>query len=62
MPELGSNSIKDNEKGNKSEGFKAFVIAVDLNLPISRLKRTYRYLDGELESPWWELTFVPTKL
>ena len=47
--------------GEYSEGFRAFAIAVENDLPVFQLKRAYRVENSELIGPWWEMTFIPTK-
>jgi hypothetical protein len=44
--------------GGKSEGFRAFAIASQNDLPVTSLRRIYLVQDGELEGPWWEMTFA----
>ncbi len=48
-------------KGNQAEGFRAYSVALDHGLPVVALKRVWRVTENELEGPWWELTFAPTK-
>lgn len=47
--------------GNQAEGFLAYSVAVGHGLPVVALKRVWRVCEQELEGPWWELTFAPTK-
>lgn len=44
--------------GDHSEGFKAFAIASQHALPISRLRRVWSIIDGEPTGPHWEMTFT----
>jgi hypothetical protein len=44
--------------GDNSEGFRALAIAVQLELPVSELRRYWQVnRQGEPEGPHWELTF-----
>ena len=47
--------------GEYAEGFRAFAVVMQHQLPIYKLKRVYRVDDSELKGPWWEMTFIPTK-
>lgn len=47
--------------GDSSEGYKAFAIAIQYKLAVTGLRRIYTVSGSELEGPWWELTFSPTK-
>lgn len=48
--------------GNRAEGFRAFSVAIQSGLSVSALRRIYTVQDGELEGPWWEMTFhVPPR-
>lgn len=43
--------------GGQGAGFHALSVALDYDLPVSRLQRCYYVQRGELEGPWWELVF-----
>lgn len=43
--------------GDRSEGFRALVVAQSHGFPVSALRRTWPVVDGEPTGPWWELTF-----
>lgn len=43
--------------GDRTEGLKAFSIAMRGNLRVSALRRMYDVIDGELVGPYWEITF-----
>jgi hypothetical protein len=45
--------------GERSEGFRAFAVAVQWGLRVSEVRRVWPINDGEPTGPWWELTFVP---
>jgi len=47
--------------GHKSEGYRAFSVAIEAGLRVTTLRRIYTVEDGELNGPWWELVFTPTK-
>lgn len=46
--------------GNAFEGYRVFAIAMNHGLPVAELRRVHQVLDGQLEGPWWELTFRTT--
>lgn len=46
--------------GNSVEGYRAFTAAMNYGLPVSALRRYYQVIDGQLEGPWWEMTFRTT--
>lgn len=47
--------------GGHYEGYRAFSIAMMLGMPVLSLRRYYSVTKGgELEGPWWELTFRTT--
>lgn len=46
--------------GNAFEGYRVFAIAMNRGLPVAELRRVHQVLDGQLEGPWWELTFRTT--
>lgn len=43
--------------GGAAEGFRALAVAMEADLPVNKLRRIWRVLDGEPEGPHWELTF-----
>lgn len=44
--------------GGSGEGFRALGAALEANLPVTKLRRLWRVLDGEPEGPYWELIFA----
>lgn len=46
--------------GNTWEGPRAFSAAMNFGLPVMSLRRSYDVIDGNLEGPWWEMTFRTT--
>lgn len=46
--------------GDRSEGFKAFAVAMGRGLPVYKLRLAYSVDDGLLNGPWWEMTFITT--
>src|SRR5690606_910681 len=46
--------------GNAVEGYRAFTAAMNRGLPVSELSRYYQVSNGQLEGPWWEMTFKRT--
>ena len=44
--------------GDRSEGFRALAIALQHGLSVSELRRIWSVIDGELNGPYWELTFI----
>ena len=46
--------------GNAWAGFKAYSVAMEHDLPVLALRRIYSVNDGELQGPWWEMTFRTT--
>jgi hypothetical protein len=46
--------------GNSVEGYRAFTAAMNHGLPVLSLRRYYQVVDGQLEGPWWEMTFRTT--
>lgn len=48
--------------GDASEGLRALAICLQRQLPVRNLRRVYGVINGEAIGPWWELTFVPTKV
>lgn len=45
--------------GDYSEGFRAFSVAIMLELNVRELRRVYGFHTGEIVGPYWELTFSP---
>lgn len=45
-------------EGEYADGFRAFSVAVQHNLPVFYLRRVYRVEENELKGPWWELVFT----
>ena len=43
--------------GERPEGFRALAIALQNNLPVSRLRRIWNINDGEPTGPYWEIVF-----
>ena len=48
-------------RGEMPEGFRALSVAMANGLPVRTLKRVWRLDRGELNGPWWELTFLPPR-
>jgi len=44
--------------GDRSEGFRAFAIAVRFQLGVTALRRIYCVIDDELVGPHWEICFA----
>lgn len=44
--------------GGVAEGFRAFGIARQFDLPVFKLRLSYTVSDGMLKGPWWELVFT----
>ena len=44
--------------GDRGEGFKALAVALQNDLPVTDLKRTWNVLEGEPTGPIWEMIFV----
>lgn len=42
--------------GGISEGFRAYAVALQYDLPVSAIRRTWNVVDGELTGPTWEIT------
>lgn len=47
--------------GDKGAGFLAVSVAIQHALPVDSLRRFWRMNDGELEGPFWEMTFCSTE-
>lgn len=43
--------------GDRSEGFKALVVAIQHAWPVSDIRRVWDIIDGEPTGPFWELVF-----
>lgn len=43
--------------GDRSEGFRAFAVALRAGLPVKDLRRAWHVVEDELTGPCWELTF-----
>ncbi len=46
--------------GTAWEGHRAFAVAMEHRLPVLSVRRYYSVVDGELQGPWWEMTFHTT--
>ncbi|MGI8738532.1 MAG: hypothetical protein ACR2KU_02420 [Gammaproteobacteria bacterium] len=46
--------------GNSVEGYRGFTAAMNYGLPVYSLRRYYDVIEGQLEGPWWEMTFRTT--
>lgn len=46
--------------GNSVEGYRAFTAAMNHGMPVLTLRRSWDVNDGQLEGPWWEMTFRTT--
>ena len=44
-------------QGNAWAGYKAFAIAMESGLSVGRIQRVWGATDGQIEGPWWEITF-----
>ena len=47
--------------GDRVEGLWALTHAMREGLKVSELRRVWSIQDGEVNGPWWVLTFTPTK-
>ena len=45
--------------GGPGAGLLAVARALECGLPAAELRRSWRVVNGELEGPFWELTFSP---
>lgn len=45
--------------GGKAAGFHAVACAMNHGLPVADLRRFWMMVDGELDGPYWEMTFRP---
>ena len=43
--------------GDSWAGYRAFAIAMERALAVSSLRRVYDVINGQLNGPWWEMTF-----
>ena len=43
--------------GQPAAGFHALGVAMDHGWPVASLRRTWAYVDGEINGPYWEMTF-----
>lgn len=43
--------------GDRSEGFRALAVAMQVGLPVNSLRRAWPVIDGDPTGPYWELTF-----
>ena len=48
--------------GTHSEGYKAVAVAMENGLNVYELRRVWSIIDGELDGPFWELTFNKLEL
>ena len=46
--------------GSSWAGYRAFSVAMEHGLPVANLRRVYDVIDGQLQGPWWEMTFRTT--
>jgi hypothetical protein len=44
--------------GERSEGFRAYVVAMEHGLPVMALRRVWQIEDGEPAGPFWEMVFT----
>lgn len=47
--------------GDRTEGFRAFTIAMQNGLPVASLRRIWPVVEGEPTGPHWELVFAATR-
>jgi hypothetical protein len=47
-------------RGNHAEALRAVATILDHDLPIDALRKVWWVTRGELEGPWWEVTFCTT--
>ena len=45
--------------GNKHEGLRMAMICIKNDLPIDEVRRSFSIDEGELQTPFWEVTFRP---
>lgn len=43
--------------GSAWAGFRAFAVAMENGLPVMDLRQAYMVVNGQLQGPWWEMTF-----
>ncbi len=48
--------------GSSWAGYRAFSVAMEHGLQVLHLRKVYGVSDGQLEGPWWEMTFRATDL
>lgn len=46
--------------GERAEGYRALAVALAAGLPVMELHRVWQVNDGEIDGPYWELTFHET--
>jgi hypothetical protein len=46
--------------GSSWAGYRAFAIAMEHGMPVLDLRHVYSVVDGQLQGPWWEMTFRTT--
>ena len=46
--------------GSSWAGYHAFAVAMEHGLPVADLRRVYGVVEGQLQGPWWEMTFRTT--
>jgi hypothetical protein len=46
--------------GSPWAGYHAFAVAMDNGMPVLSLRYAYGVNNGQLEGPWWEMTFRTT--
>jgi hypothetical protein len=47
-------------RGDHAEALRAVAAAIDHGLPVNALRRVWGVTNGELDGPWWEVTFRTT--
>lgn len=47
-------------RGDHAEALRAVAAAIDHGLPVNALRRVWGITHGELDGPWWEVTFPRT--
>ncbi|WP_420432538.1 hypothetical protein [Hyphobacterium sp.] len=43
--------------GDAFEGYRAFALAMQHGFPVAQLRRVYDVNDGQLDGPYWDMTF-----
>ena len=46
--------------GTAFEGMRAFAVAMEAGLPVAQVRRVYDVYDGQLNGPYWDMTFTRT--